>query len=282
MAVSGGEPVGTMVAGTLFLKIAQSAQVPGSFDYRTFLAGRDLKWSGKIKASFDKSANGISDEPITWAQSIAKTAELESQAEIKKQITAKVDAISEDPKRLILQAQKRLTKETLQKLSAYPLSEVLSTFIGLRIVPIREDFQKLALYSMGKSEGADLLEEQNICFEVDPNLKAIIPDDISLSHFNEKIAGLLTEDLPEMALTKPNIIARSLYKISQANFSALPETSDNLGAAFPERSKKERSMIGKVFFGQKEEPELSAVKNPIVPLGILGSLYLGYAKVFNK
>lgn len=240
------------------------------------------KISSKRAKSFDKSANGIKDEAATWAQSIAKTAELESQAEIKKQIAAKIEAVSEDPKKVILQSQRRLSKETIQKLSTYPLSEVLSTFIGLRIVPIKEDFQKLALYSMGKSEGANLLEEQNICFEIDPKLKAIIPDDVSLNHFNEKIAGLLIEDLPEMALTKPSIIARNLCKTSQYNFSALPETSDDLSTIFPERSKKERSMISKVFFGQAEEPEISAVKNPIVPLGILGGLYLGYAKIFNK
>lgn len=240
------------------------------------------KISGKKAMSFDKSANGLNDMPLTWAQSFAKTASLESQAEIKKKIDGKIEAISEDPKKLILELQKRLSKGTIEKLSKYPLGEVLSTFIGLRIMPIREDFQKLALYSMGKAEGAELLEQNNICFVLDPALKATFPDDISLNHFNEKIAGLLKEELSGMMMTKSNIVARGLLKISQVGSTETTQIADELKSAFPERTKRERSMISKVFFGQSEDPDLNSMKSPIVPLGILGSLYYGYIKTFNN
>ena len=239
------------------------------------------KISGKTKSSFAKSASE-EEMPLTWAESIAKTAALETQADIKKKIDAKVDAISDDPKKLVLLSQKRLTKEQIEKLSEYPLGEVLSTFIGLRIVPVREDFQKLALYSMGKAEGAEELAEANICFEVDPKLKPIFPADVSLDNFNEKIAGLLKDDLPGMALTKPNVIARSFYKAAQVGFTQPVSTSDEITQKFPERTKRERSMISKVFFGQQEDPEFNSVKSPIVPLGVLGSLYYGYIKTFNN
>jgi len=240
------------------------------------------KISGKHAASFDKSANGLNDMPVTWAQSFAKTASLESQAEIKKKIDGEIEAVSKDPKKLILESQKRLSKDTIEKLSTFPLGEVLSTFIGLRIVPVKEDFQKLALYSMGKVDGADLLEQNHICFDVDPALQATVPDDVSLDHFNEKIAGLLTDELPGMLLTKHNIIARGLLKISQFGIPEVPKTPGELESAFPERTKQERSMISKVFFGQAEDPNLNSMKSPIVPLGILGSLYYGYIKTFNN
>ena len=135
---------------------------------------------------------------------------------------------------------------------------------------------------MGKALGAEELEKANICFDVNPNLKAIVPEDISLDRFNEKIAGLLIEDLPGMALTKPNIIARGLYKISQADFIEQAQSPEELNQVFPDRNKKERSLIGKVFFGQSEDPVFNSVKSPIVPLGVLGSLYYGYIKTFNN
>lgn len=180
-----------------------------------------------------------------------------------------------------------MSKETIEKLSEYPLNEVLSTFLALRIVPLREDFQKLALYSLNKKDEADKFEKEGICFEVGSNTIPEVPKDVSLNCFNEKIAGLLMEDVIEMALTKPLIIARQLAKSAQLSGADDGTYFDPHAGArdqenvFPGRQKRERSFISQTFFGMNEEPKLSPVKDPVVPLGILGSLYYGYIKTFN-
>jgi hypothetical protein len=225
--------------------------------------------------------SAATEEPkeATWHDQLSKTAQLEAKADIKKKIIAKVDTIDRDPKNLILKSQKKLSKETIEKLSQYPLNEILSTFLGLRIMPLRDDFQKLALYSMGRHKEADQMEIDGVCFEINSKTEATIPDDFTLKNFSQKIAEVMREEIPEMALTKPLVIARELVKIAQLSgakdgtyFDPNAETQ-NPRSIFPERKTHERSLLGKVFFGQKEEPELSPSKSPIAPLGILGSLY---------
>jgi hypothetical protein len=100
------------------------------------------------------------------SSSYIKLAELSNTAEIKKQIDSK-DAtivVDKDPKLLLRHAENKINDDVLCKLSEHKLSEVLSTMLALRIMPIREDFQKLALYSTDQKDLADQLEKQNIVF----------------------------------------------------------------------------------------------------------------------
>ena len=206
------------------------------------------------------------------------TAELENTATIKKEVSAEIENIESDPKLLIYNSQPRFDKEKLEKLSSYPLNDVLSTFLGLRIIPKKEDFQKLALYSLGKKDLADKLEKEGTCFEVSSDVKAVIPDDLSLDNFSEKIAGLLEEDVPYMSMTKQLVTARVLTKLAQGTDSNFNAFSKYPGA---ERG-HDRSLLAKLLFSQKEEPKLTPHKNPIIPMGILGGLYVGYLKIAGK
>lgn len=162
----------------------------------------------------------------------------------------------------------------------------MSTLLALRIVPIRKDFQKMALYSIGKAEGAELLEKEGICFQINEDTEATIPNDLSLEYFNEKIAGLLLEDIPSMSLTKPLIVSRGLLKVGQTKgpdgtYFDPEEESREVARVYPTPQPRERSLISRVFFGKAEEPKIDAARNPMGPLGILGGLYYGYVKTFN-
>jgi hypothetical protein len=203
---------------------------------------------------------------------LQKVAELSSVADIKKKIDVEVTAIDKDPKNLILESQKRLSKDQLEKLSKFPLSATLSTMLGLRIVPTKEDFQKLALYASGHKKLAIQLEEQNIVFDSDDEAKDLT--DVGLNNYNKKIAEVLKEDIPNMSLTKPLIVKRGIAYIQK--------TAVDNSTPYTTGQTKDRSLIGKMFFGQKEEPTLTPHRNPIVPLGILGALYKGYVKIFNN
>jgi len=211
-----------------------------------------------------------------------KLAEMHSQADIKKVIPAKVDAVSQDPKQLILQSQKRLTNDQITKLSEYPFNEVLSTFLGLRILPVREDFQKLALRCSGYHSEADDLEKAGFLFSVFPETRGAELD-ISLNNFSEKVAEVVGDDAYYMSLVKPLVISRILEKVANTDPFYPNDQSQyyQKPVIFPGEV-EERSFIKKFLFSKKKEPRKSPYKAPIVPLGLLGALYVGYAKTLGK
>lgn len=204
--------------------------------------------------------------------SLSKLAQMNTLAEIKKTVQANVESISEDPRDLIRSSQSKLSTEMIKKLAEYPLSDVLSTFLGLRVMPLKEDFQKIALYAEGKFKEADELEAQNITFTIDNDTTAQELPNVTLNNFNEKIAEILFDVLPGLTLTKEMVTTRVLTKLAM-------DGNENI---FPTPRPSERSTISKFFFSSEEDPTLTAHKNPVVPLGILGGLYYGYAKLFNN
>jgi hypothetical protein len=174
-----------------------------------------------------------------------KEAELKTTAEMKKTITNVTSAlVKDDPKDLITAAKtaKNIKKDVLYKLSEFPLNETLSTFIGLQIFPKYEDFAELV--SMNKT--AEL-------------------GHISLDNFNEEIAQVLLPIVPELSLTKDLIIARGVEKIAEL-FPTVNQQIDN-----------ELQMQSTV----PPNNNMLETQNPILPLGVLGALYYGYAKVFR-
>lgn len=193
-----------------------------------------------------------------------KLAEMISTSEIRK-VLPDSNNINGKSKSIILlpKIKGKIDSNVLKKLAEYPLNEVLSTFIALRIFPSKQDFQKLSLYSEGKTELANKLESENIVFKIDKNTPFIIPNDLSLNNASEKIARELEGELYKTALLKETIITRELLKIASDPFPA------------------ERSLIKKFLFSHEPEPETTSHKNPIVPLGILGGLYYGFAKIFG-
>jgi len=220
--------------------------------------------------------------------SLQKFAEQDTYAEIRKNIEAKVDCVSSDPKLLIRNSQARLPEEKLKKLAQFPLNQVLSTMNALRIFPLKEDFQKLALYNLGEISLADELEHKGEVFNISADTVPEVPVDVTFDNYNEKIAELLMEEIPSMAMTKELIVTRALTKLAEDKgtyfdpLEQLEAVKETVIPKYPQQPPTERSFISKIFFGHEPEPETTAHKNPLVPLGILGGLYYGYAKVFNN
>lgn len=204
-----------------------------------------------------------------------KVASFEVNAEISKEIPAKIESIdsSTSLKHIAALVKQRLDADVLYKLSEYPLSDTLSTLLSLGIMPGPEDFQKLALNALGENELAEQLEKDNILFDLEVPDKILVIDDLKLENANEKIATLLADEIPTSSNLDLWKLARSLEKVAGY---------DETGRWMPDRPKPERSLIGKVLTSTEDEPNISPVKNPIVPLGILGSLYYGYSKVFHN
>lgn len=222
---------------------------------------------------FDISIVTIPADPVSSFMKVfgmEKIAE-DKHGQISKKIEGEVDWITDDPNNVIFDSQAPIKDETLKKLAEYPMSDVLSTFLGLRILPTRDDFQKLALYKTGQHELAQELEKVGHIFSVDPQTYPEELEGVSLENANEKIASELNEEILDISLTKPLIINRI---IKQANFVSSADNS-------PE--KRERSFIKKILFDEPTVmPNESGVKNPLVPFTVLGTMYAGYAQLFGN
>jgi len=228
-----------------------------------------------------KGAEKVASKSVPNLQNKSGTDSMQKSAE---EVTASIDKTIDatvDPKYLIIASQKKLSKEKLVKLSTYPIDVVLSTLAGLKIVPLPEDFQKLSLYSLGFEKEADLLEKEGYLFSFS-NSKETEPVDLNLSFdkFDIKVAEVIGDDSYEMSLTKPLILARIFNKVANTakdlDLFNRPEFK-----VFPSRE-KERSFLSKLFTGNSQLPDVSPIKNPIVPLGILGILYSSYVQFMNK
>lgn len=269
-------------------------RMPKFFDISVVLipADRTAGFLSKV-AGFNTKENNFSktaDFAHNLNLSLSKFADKDNYADIRKNIEAKVDSVSSDPKLLIRNAQSRIPEDKLKKLASFPMNEVLSTLLGLRIFPHKEDFQKLALYNIGETSLANELEQKGELFNISHDTVPEVPEDVNFDNFNIKIAEVLIDEIPNLALTKELIVTRVLTKVAQSKndgvyFDPLEEQKSVDASpvpVFPQQPPPERSFISKLFFGNTPDPETSAHKNPIIPLGILGGLYYGYAKLFNN
>lgn len=245
-------------------------------------AGFLSKLSGYDKVGSYRSLDYSSNIKLA----MEKTADQDNYADIRKNIEAKVENVSSDPKLLIRNSQARISEDKLKKLAGYPLNEVMSTMLGLRIFPLKEDFQKLALYTLGEISLANNLEQNGEVFNISSDTVPEVPVDVDFEHFNLKIAEVLLDEVPKMAMTKELIVTRVLEKLAENTgtyFDPFEEKRElNNGVVFPQQAAPERSFISKIFFSHEPDPTTTPHRNPIIPLGILGSLYYGFAKVFNN
>lgn len=268
-------------------------RMPKFFDLSVVLvpADRTAGFLSKV-AGYNGKENTFMKEAVfapNLNTSLNKYAEQDTLAEIRKNIEAKVDCVSSDPKLLIRNSQSRIPEEKLKKLAKFPMNEILSTMNALRIFPLKEDFQKLALYNLGEISLADELEQKGEVFNISADTVPEVPVDVTFDNYNEKVAELLMNEIPAMAMTKELVVTRALTKLAEETgtyfdpleqLEAVKETV--IKPTFPQQSPPERSFLSKIFFGHEPDPETTAHKNPIVPLGILSGLYYGYAKVFNN
>lgn len=150
------------------------------------------------------------------------------------------------------------------------LAEILSTLLGMRIMPKPQDFQRIVLMSRGEEAAARTLDNKNICLiRVTNNTKPTTPDDVRLSNFQDRLAKSMKHLIPERAMTKPLVVMRVLEKT--ALLSDEGTTMEQEGHI----PQKEPSQVKKFLFGHKDKPKMSPVKNPALTSGMLSGLYYG-------
>ena len=127
---------------------------PKFFDISVVAIPADRTASFLSKIASDNSSESIKLERSQVIgndllnETLKKVAALEGRAYMNKKLplTGKVDAIigSKEDKDRLLEVGK-MKADKFHKCSQFPFNDVLSTFMGLQILPHREDFQKLAL-----------------------------------------------------------------------------------------------------------------------------------------
>jgi hypothetical protein len=189
---------------------------------------------------------------VDIAQEILKDAGVK-EADLIKEIEGNIKGVNDDPRRLISTSQMEMpVKELHEILQHYSLAELLSTLIGLRIMPTKKDFQRMVIISINHPDMAKLCSLDNELFVVDDTVEPIIPEDVSLDNFSDGIAQKIASWIPEMSLTKPLVIKRALIKMAAL---------DTL-----------EGVAGSVSSGQK---------TPFMAMTGLGALYAGYHRLMD-
>lgn len=194
------------------------------------------------------------------------------EADLFKEVPGSIEGMSPDPKGLIIGSTMKFPRETIDKIaSEFTLSEILSTLLGLRIMPQADEFARIVCMS---SKQPNLIERANQALEHEQHLLDLgedprIPMDVSLKGFNQELANILQMYVPGMSLTKPLIIKRAMLKRA-AIAEGDPTLATNLRDPLFTKSLK-----------GPQPTTYSPVKNPILPLAGLGALYYGYQKLFK-
>ena len=202
---------------------------------------------------------------------ISKTAGFEANADIKKKIPVKVTDIDivknkGDLDRLV--GPMNMEKKSLDKLAQYPFKTVLSTCLGLGILPHRADFQKLALLGQGLSNEAEQFENEGVVFEVTPETEVVDLEGVSLDGFNDEVAHILAPEVTAAAITKEAQLTRALVKVADAD-------------EWSQKKPGERGYLRKFFMGTPDDVKTTSHKNPVAPLGMLASLYYSYSQLMQ-
>jgi len=188
-----------------------------------------------------------------------------------KEVPGTIEGFSADPQNLIYDSQKKIPMAVIDKIAEeHSLKDILSTFLGLRIMPKQEEFQRLVLINMNRQPLADqVIDKGAILMDMDEQPR--IPIDVSIDGFNHEIAAKVLQYLPEISLTKPLIIRRVLIK--RADIESEPQ---GLVA-------KMTQLLPTVGTPKGPRPSLYAPgKNPLFPLVGLGGLYAGFAKLMTS
>ncbi len=174
------------------------------------------------------------------------------------------------------------------------------------MMPSRQDFQKLALNSVGFDKLAEKLESINAVFEADPNT-AVVPNGVKVDNFDVKVASALKDSVLDLSLNKSIVVSRAVEKLAEFPFGKKekqPEMDDidlevlrallEKYGLFPKpnpaeselewnkQPKREHSQLRKMLLGTEEDPIFKPTKSPFGALAGLGALYTGFAKLMSS
>lgn len=198
------------------------------------------------------------------------------ESELFKDVPGGIESMGPDPKGLIAASTTRPDVKDLDKMATdFPLKDILSTLLGLHMPLMPNEFERVVLVSMGKRDWFDANLNHTTKY-IDLEEGPTVPVDVTSANFNPELAERVAPWVPDMSLTKPLIIRRVLIK----------------RAELAEREELEKAAVG-TDTGTPDinyNPDIkgpvpstySPVKNPLLPLAGLGSLYWGWTKLFGN
>ena len=219
------------------------------------------------------------------AEEIMKNAGIKEADIVKRIDSGKIESASPDPKGLILDSQPNMPDELIKQLSKEDLSKVLSTLLGMRIIPKRKEFQRLVLMSNGKGAEADDYDRRGIVFSVDDDTEPVMPYDVDPRFSSENVAKQICAHdgyVKRAPMTKPIIIMRLLEK--HANLDDLTQKGSRMeqeGIVPPLMDEPFDPMTREgveVERGDVDEAYRSPNKNPIIATTALAGLYYGLTR----
>lgn len=187
------------------------------------------------------------------------------ESQLLKEVDGDIEAVSDDPKNLLRATRGEIPYENLKKIaSKHSLQDILSTFLGLRIMPTPEEFQYIALHKANKGDLAEKAVQRRQ-FLMDLEEQPTFPIGVEFQNFNDDIAKELSLFVPSCSMTKPLIMRRILLSKYAEEFdpNVLPsQTMPNPGTI--------------------DLNPISPVKSPLLPMLGLGGLYVGFKELFNS
>lgn len=202
------------------------------------------------------------------------------EADLFKEVPGTIEGMSADPKGLIMSSTKRPDIKELDKIAEeFPLKDILSTLLGLRMPLTPPEFERVVLISIKKKHLCDKTISHSTKY-IDLGEDPVIPVDVSIKGFNTNVAERIGHWVPDMAMTKPLIIKRVLIK--RAELADREQLEKN--ALGPEMATDLNDPL-KNFRPDTKAPTLSAyspAKNPFLPLAGLGGLYWGWTRLFGN
>ena len=204
------------------------------------------------------------------------------ESELFKEVPGTVEGLSPDPKNLIALSTRRPDPKDLDKLAAeFPLRDILSTLLHLRMPLLPNEFARVALTSMGHPDWFDSrITHQHVNLNLEE--EANIPVDIVSAGINPKILDRVESWIPDMAMTKPLIIRRVLIKRAEL---AEQEELEKSAVGTDLGINPMQNLNANVQYPGIKGPILSAYspgKSPVLPLAGLGALYWGWTKLFKN
>ena len=192
------------------------------------------------------------------------------EADLIKEIEGEVKMVNNDPRGLIYSSQMEMPIDELRNLLGhYSLAELLSTLLGLHIMPTKVDFQRMYALAVKHPQTDAICAAKHPLFSIDGGtLVDKLPDDIGLDNFSDAIAQKIAHWIPQMSLTKPLLIKRAFVKMAMDIPN--PISFINVGG----KQKNETLADVKII-------PTSGQHNPVFALAGLSALYLGYNKLMD-
>lgn len=174
-------------------------------DRTSFVLGKAASDSAVIAAVDMAEAYGVTDEMID------KIAVIGKDSDIKKNVDAVINDTNTDALKKAIDAimlktmskEKRLPNKVIDPISTgIPLSQTLSSLLGVGIHPKPEEFQRIVLVNIGQQKLAEYLDDNHMCFDTSENVEPVFLP-IGPSNFNDSIGKALV----------PYLEKRSCYPI---------------------------------------------------------------------